>query len=828
MSKFNSITLAILSVLATSHTWAKGETFNTNFMIGGLNGEKISNYHIDSDKPMPGIYAMDVYLNNQWRGHYDIDIKDDPNATCLSMEQLKQIGILTEGISIDKGVECVPLRDAVQGGSVDYDIGHFNLKLSVPQAYVLEYEHGYVPPEAWDRGINALYTSYYASQYYSDYKNGGDDKSSYLNLNSGLNLLGWQLHSNANYTKSDENSGKWKSNTLYLERGIPQILGTFRAGEMYTGSDVFDSVRFRGVRLWRDMQMLPNSKQNFTPVVRGVAQSNALVTIEQNGFVVYQKEVPPGPFAIDDLQLSNGGADLEVIVKEADGSTSYYRVPYSSVPNMLQPGVSKYEFSAGRSHIEGASNQSDFIQGSYKHGFNNLLTGYGGTLLSDNYSSFVLGTGWNTPIGAISVDFTHSYSKQDNGDVFNGQSYQIAWNKYLSQSGTQFSLAAWRYSSRGYRTFNDHVWANNKNRYNREDNSGYDIANYYQYDFGRKNSFSLNINQSLPENWGYLAISGQWRDYWERSGTGKNYQLSYTNSWERLSYTLSVSQTYDEDNSEDRRINLFFSIPFSWRDNITEKRRDLFISNSTTFDKDGYQSNTTSLSGVAGNRDQFSYGANFSHQQQDSEATAGGNLIWRAPVATIGGSYSQSKKYQQISGNIQGGLVAWSDGIALAPRLSDTFTIVHAPGLDGAAVQGYRYLSTDSRGYAIYDSLTPYRKNTLMLDTSDSQSDVALLGNRKSTAPYRGAVVMTQFDTDKRKPWYFLAQRPDGSPLSFGYEVEDESGKNVGLVGQGSRIFIRTDDVPASIRVSVNKQQEKFCTITFDNVIDENKVYICR
>ncbi|WP_170926190.1 fimbria/pilus outer membrane usher protein, partial [Escherichia coli] len=114
-------------------------------------------------------------------------------------------------------------------------------------------------------------------------------------------------------------------------------------------------------------------------------------------------------------------------------------------------------------------------------------------------------------------------------------------------------------------------------------------------------------------------------------------------------------------------------------DNITEKRRDLFISNSTTFDKDGYQSNTTSLSGVAGNRDQFSYGANFSHQQQDSEATAGGNLIWRAPVATIGGSYSQSKKYQQISGNIQGGLVAWSDGIALAPRLSDTFTIVHAP-----------------------------------------------------------------------------------------------------------------------------------------------------
>ncbi|MDI5811342.1 fimbria/pilus outer membrane usher protein, partial [Salmonella enterica subsp. enterica serovar Anatum] len=41
-----------------------------------------------------------------------------------------------------------------------------------------------------------------------------------------------------------------------------------------------------------------------------MAQSNALVTVEQNGFIVYQKEVPPGPFVFEDLQLAGGGADL--------------------------------------------------------------------------------------------------------------------------------------------------------------------------------------------------------------------------------------------------------------------------------------------------------------------------------------------------------------------------------------------------------------------------------------------------------------------------------------------------------------------------------------
>ncbi|MCS5785757.1 fimbria/pilus outer membrane usher protein [Klebsiella variicola subsp. variicola] len=86
------------------------------------------------------------------------------------------------------------------------------------------------------------------------------------------------------------------------------------------------------------------------------------------------------------------------------------------------------------------------------------------------------------------------------------------------------------------------------------------------------------------------------------------------------------------------------------------------LSNSTTFDNSGFASNNTGLNGIAGSRDQFSYGVNLSHQQQNNETAAGANLTWNAPLATLSGSYSQSSNYTQASGSLSGGVVLWSGG----------------------------------------------------------------------------------------------------------------------------------------------------------------------
>jgi outer membrane usher protein len=54
-------------------------------------------------------------------------------------------------------------------------------------------------------------------------------------------------------------------------------------------------VQFRGAQLASDDNMLPDSLRGFAPIIRGIAQSNAQVTIKQNGYTIYQSYVARGP-----------------------------------------------------------------------------------------------------------------------------------------------------------------------------------------------------------------------------------------------------------------------------------------------------------------------------------------------------------------------------------------------------------------------------------------------------------------------------------------------------------------------------------------------------
>ncbi len=105
-----------------------------------------------------------------------------------------------------------------------------------------------------------------------------------------------------------------------------------------------------------DDKMLPPNLRGYAPEVVGIAQSNAKVVISQSGRVVYETQVPAGPFRIQDLGSAIVGV-LDVVVEEQDGSMQRFQVNTANIPYLSRPGRVRYKMGAGK--VSSAPRQLD-------------------------------------------------------------------------------------------------------------------------------------------------------------------------------------------------------------------------------------------------------------------------------------------------------------------------------------------------------------------------------------------------------------------------------------------------------------------------------------
>ncbi|MBB1214108.1 fimbria/pilus outer membrane usher protein, partial [Klebsiella pneumoniae] len=109
----------------------------------------------------------------------------------------------------------------------------------------------------------------------------------------------------------------------------------------------------------------------------------------------------------------------------------------------------------------------------------------------------------------------------------NGQSFRIAYSKFLDATATNFTLAAYRYSTKGYYSFNDAIYTHQGYRerdkrfhdyWNDRDDDELAPLDLNTWDAVRaarpRNTFNLTLNQRLADGWGTLYFSGTQPDYW--------------------------------------------------------------------------------------------------------------------------------------------------------------------------------------------------------------------------------------------------------------------------------------------------------------------------
>lgn len=317
--KLNKIFLGLLLYLGyTTALYAEEKPDDTVYFDPDFlelpNKDSVDLSQFENDEQLAGDYYVDIYVNTNLIGAKSLKFDKDSNnklAPCLSLNDLKEFGIKVNDYPElqHSGSHCINLA-AIPDAKSDFEFGSQRLYLSIPQIALDRNPRGYVDLANIDNGINALLLnySYNGSKNYDRKNNDSDSTSHYVNLRPGINLGAWRLRNYTTWSSNNDQSGKWDTIYTYASRGINSIKSQLTLGDSVSPSMVFDSVPFRGAQLATDDDMSPESLHGYAPVVRGIARSNAQVTIRQNGYIIYQTEVAAGPFEITDLYPTGGAA----------------------------------------------------------------------------------------------------------------------------------------------------------------------------------------------------------------------------------------------------------------------------------------------------------------------------------------------------------------------------------------------------------------------------------------------------------------------------------------------------------------------------------------
>ncbi|MDQ8051193.1 fimbria/pilus outer membrane usher protein [Luteibacter sp.] len=624
---------------------------------------------------------------------------------------------------------------------------------------------------------------------------GSNDLNAYLGLDLGLNVGGWRVRSQQNL-QWDERTGKknWTNVNTTATHDITPWKAQLTVGDSFTQGTVFDTTAFRGLTVYSDDRMVPDSQHGYAPVVRGTAKTQARVEVRQNGSLLYHTTVAPGPFVIDDLYATGYGGDLAVSVFEADGSVNSFVVPYSAVPMLLRPGVGRWSVTDGEVRNDALRyDKPFFLEGTYQRGINNWLTVYGGvqSTYHDLYRGYVGGAAVNTGIGAVSLDVTKSRTSFTGAESMSGYSYRASYSKAIPTSGTTFALATYRYSNGNYLSLSDAAMTQDMMTSVRTSSAG--LVNTMH----QKQRLNVTINQDFGGKYGQMYFDGSRNTYWSGMTDATTYQIGYSNTFKRLNIGINASRTalagpgYNGSRF-DNQFGLNVSIPLGG----PSSRNAPQLSLSATRDDLMGNNNRAGVTGTFGKDSQYNYGANLTYSDyfnSNAQTSASGTLGWQAPYANLNGSYSYASHYQQASVSASGGMVAHGGGITLSPQLdiNSPIGIVHAPDAKGARVSSSGQATVDGRGYAVVTSLTPYRMNDVTLDPVGTSSDVELQTTRLQTAPRAGAVVPLKFETTSGRAVLIHATQANGDPIPFGADVLDGQGKSVGTVAQGGQLFAR-------------------------------------
>lgn len=774
--------LLAATALCCAATWASAaEEFQFNTDVLELKDRENLDLGVfaSANFIMPGQYNLLVHVNRDTLTEYAVDYipaDDDPKSSvaCLSPALVNELGLkahVIKSLNWWHDGACLDLR-SVPGMQARGELGPSALYLSIPQEQLEYTAPNWDPPSRWDNGVSGVLLDYNLNAQTTERRQGKGRRDNLSgNGTAGINLGAWRLRGDwqTQMQRSDDEPSldQFAWSRFYALRAVPSLRSNLIVGEDYLDSSLFGSFRYTGANLSSNDNMLPPNLRGYAPEVTGVARTNARVVIRQQDRVLYDTQVPPGAFRIQDLNDAVSG-QLDVRVEEQDGSVQEFQLDTASIPYLTRPGTVRYKLAAGKpSDWEHQMDGPAFATGEFSWGVSNGWSLYGGSLGAKDYGSLAVGVGRDLmAFGALSFDVTQSRATLQD-DTLSGKSYRASYSKRFDEYDSQVTFAGYRFSERNYLSMNEFIEAQRGSQSLNQSKELYTATLSKQF---RNSALSLYFNYNHQTYW--------------NSQASDRYSLSLSRYFnvgglKNLSLSLTAYQNKANGTSDD---GAYLSVSIPWGSSGS-------VSYNSSVNR-GDTSHSLSYYDRIDERNHYMVSAG----QASNGQTASGYLSHDGDLAQVVASASyQAGEYTSAGLSLQGGATLTGYGAALhrSNVMGGTRLLVDTQGVADVPVRGNGGITRTNRfGKAVVTDVNSYYRNQASIVLDSLADDVEATQSVTQATLTEGAIGYRRFDVIAGHKAMVVIRMNNHRAPPFGASVQNSRGQETGIVGEDGSTYL--------------------------------------
>ncbi|MGH7706796.1 MAG: fimbria/pilus outer membrane usher protein, partial [Vulcanimicrobiaceae bacterium] len=537
----------------------------------------------------------------------------------------------------------------------------------------------------------------------------------------------------------------WQRDDIVRRRAIRYGDGVSAGGAIGGG------MRFGGLQLATDFSTDPSFIPYPTPAISGISATSSTIDVIGQGTTL-TRQVPVGPFQIDNIPSVNGRGEIQVVVHDVLGGEHVITQSFYTSASQLKRGLSQYSYEAGFLRNDYALRSFGygpfFIEGTHRYGLSDHVTGDAQFALQGSQRWLSLGASvLSTRLGVVGMSLTGGTGPSSGGRA--DLTYDYADRGFYFGAGVTASSPSFIPLGCGdpCTTSTSALQAH----------AGFPV--------GRRTSFGIAFsNQSSPAGPALRIASATLN-----APLGRGQLI--------VAATRTAGTT-----APTNSIGFFYAMQLGRRATLT-----------TTATAAGSRSTST----VELQENLPPSGLGTAYHVRESR-TAGGDQfdVTLLRQATTGlASLDVGRAFGQIAYDAEySGAVALVGGRpAFTRSIFDSYGLVEVPGYPGVRVfaNNQEIGRTNARGEILVPNLVRYQANDIRIDSLDLPTAANLGVTEMTVVPYAHSPVIARFPTKPAGGVLLVVRDSAKEPLAAGSSIRSIDGRQSWVVAYDGVVYLQ-------------------------------------